>query len=72
MGEKKRCIFCGQGSRGLTYRRKSSSRAFLEIDHLTGSYPRCPVFFTDEVIPADVFDSFIPELSSHLPDLDVV
>lgn len=71
-GEKRRCTFCGQGSEELTYRQKEPKRALREIEYLTQRHPGCPVFLTDEVVPADAFDGFISQLSSRLPDLEVV
>jgi ribosomal peptide maturation radical SAM protein 1 len=71
-GEKKRCTFCAQGSRELTYRQKEASRALREIEYLTHRHPGCPVFFADEIVPADAFDRFIPQLPSRVPDLEVV
>ncbi len=71
-GEKRRCVFCGQGSASLTYRRKSPERALAELEHLAGAYPGCPVFFTDEIAPRDTFDALLPQLPLRVPGLEVV
>ena len=71
-GEKRRCTFCGQGTREMAYRQKKATRALREIKYLTRRHPGCPVFFTDEIVPADAFGGFIPQLPSRVPDLEVV
>ncbi len=71
-GEKRRCAFCAQASKELTYRQKDAERAIQELEYLTGRHPGCPVFFSDEIVPGNAFEVFIPELASRVPELEVV
>ena len=71
-GEKRRCVFCGQASASMAYRRKSAGRAVTELTQLTRRHPGSPVIFTDEILPRDAFDDFLPRVHEALPDLEVV
>jgi ribosomal peptide maturation radical SAM protein 1 len=71
-GEKSRCSFCGQASGGMAFRHKSGARALIELEGLTGRYPGCPIFITDEILAESYFEDFLPSLHSRLPDLRVI
>ena len=71
-GEKRRCTFCGQASAALTYRQKSPERALAELERLVRTHPGCPVFFTDEIAPRDIFRTLVPQLPVRVPGLEVV
>ena len=71
-GQKSRCSFCGQASGAMAFRHKSADRALTELQELTGRYPGCPVFVTDEIVAKGYFKDFLPELRDRVPDLRVV
>jgi ribosomal peptide maturation radical SAM protein 1 len=71
-GQKSRCSFCGQASGALAFRHKRAARALAELQELTGRYPGCPVFVTDEIVAKSYFKDFLPELRDRVPDLRVV
>jgi ribosomal peptide maturation radical SAM protein 1 len=71
-GEKSRCSFCGQASGALGFRHKGAARALAELEELTGRYPGCLVFMTDEIVAKDYFKDFLPGLPGRLPGLRVV
>jgi ribosomal peptide maturation radical SAM protein 1 len=71
-GQKSRCSFCGQASGTMAFRHKSATRALVELEELTGRYPGCPVFVTDEILAKGYFRDFLPRLGSRVPDLRVV
>ena len=71
-GQKSRCSFCGQASGALAFRHKSADRALAELQELTGRYPGCPVFVTDEIVAGSYFKDFLPSLRDRVPDLRVV
>jgi ribosomal peptide maturation radical SAM protein 1 len=71
-GEKRRCTFCGQASGGMAFRHKSGTQALAELEELTGRYPGCPIFITDEILAKSSFKDLLPSLHDRLPDLRVV
>ena len=70
--EKSRCSFCGQASGGMAFRHKGGTRALAELEELTGRYPGCPIFITDEILAKSSFKDFLPSLRSRVPELRVV
>jgi ribosomal peptide maturation radical SAM protein 1 len=71
-GERSRCVFCGQASDSLAFRRKSAGLALDQLEELTRRHPSCPVIVTDEVTAPDSFRDLVAELPRRVPDLQVV
>jgi ribosomal peptide maturation radical SAM protein 1 len=71
-GEKSRCIFCGQASASLGFRRKGAERALAELQELVRRHPGCAVFVTDEILAPNSVDELLPSLGERLPGLSIV
>jgi ribosomal peptide maturation radical SAM protein 1 len=71
-GERRRCIFCGQASASMLYRQKSPDRAVDELVELARRHPGSPVIVTDEILPRNAFDRFLPRAHEALPELEIV
>jgi ribosomal peptide maturation radical SAM protein 1 len=71
-GQRSRCSFCGQASGAMGFRHKGAARALAELEDLTGRYPGCPVFVTDEIAAKDYLKDFLPSLRRRVPGLQVV
>ena len=71
-GAKSRCSFCGQASKDMAFRVKSSERALRELEALTERHPSCPVFVTDEIVPPTHLEDFFPALRTRIPDVEIV
>ena len=71
-GERSRCVFCGQASDSLAYRRKSPALALDQLEELTRRHPSCPVIVTDEVTAPGSLRDFAGELPGRIPGLQVV
>ncbi len=71
-GERRRCVFCGQASESLSFRRKSAGRALEELAELTRRHPACPLIVTDEILAPGAFRDFFPVLTERFPGLEIL
>ena len=71
-GERRRCVFCGQASGSLTYRRKSGERSLTELEGLARRHPDSPVIVTDEIVSPRAFRDFFPQVPARVPGLLVL
>jgi len=71
-GNKSHCTFCGLNGHGMTPRAKSPDRAIDELRTLLAVHPNREVAMTDNIMPHDYFETFVPRLASELPDLRVM
>lgn len=71
-GAKSHCTFCGLNGQGMNPRTKSPERALSELKGLLATHPNREVAMTDNIMPHEYFKSFVPRLSSELPDVRVM
>ena len=71
-GERRRCVFCGQASGSLAYRRKSGERSLAGLEELARRHPESPVVVTDEIVSPRAFRDFFPQVPARLPGLQVL
>jgi ribosomal peptide maturation radical SAM protein 1 len=64
-GQKHHCTFCGLNGMGMTYRSKSSARAYDEILHLAGTYGIHTIFNTDNIVDMRYFREVFPRLEER-------
>lgn len=63
-GQKHLCTFCGLNAEGLTFRRKSPERAYLEISHLYNQYQAHYLQATDNIMDMAYFKEVMPKLAA--------
>lgn len=62
-GQRKRCIFCGQSSETLRFRKKSRGRIISEVRSLVSDYPGFCLSLSDESCDAEMLDSLMEALA---------
>jgi ribosomal peptide maturation radical SAM protein 1 len=63
-GQKHHCTFCGLNGMGMTYRSKSSERAYQEIKYLLETYRSPEIFNTDNIVDIRYFSELFPRLAA--------
>jgi len=63
-GQRKRCIFCGQSSETLRFRKKSRGRIISEVKSLVSNYPGFSLCLSDESCDAEMLDSLMEALAA--------
>jgi ribosomal peptide maturation radical SAM protein 1 len=71
-GQRHRCVFCGQASGSLKYRRKSGERSLTELEELARRHPESPVVVTDEIVSPHAFRDFFRHAPARVPGLLVL
>ena len=61
-GQKSHCIFCGLNDYTMTFRSKSSSRAYDELHYLMNKYSISNIQVVDDIIDMRYFKDFLPRL----------
>lgn len=69
-GQKHLCTFCGLNAEGLTFRRKSPTRAFEEIRHLYERYRAKYLQATDNILDMGYLKNVMPQLAAMPKDPD--
>ena len=64
-GQKHHCTFCGLNGTGMSYRSKSPTRAFDEINYLVDTYHISSIFNTDNIVDIRYFSELFPRLYAH-------
>jgi ribosomal peptide maturation radical SAM protein 1 len=64
-GQKHHCTFCGLNGMGMSYRSKTSDRAYREIKHLLGRHRGHDIFNTDNIVDLKYFSELFPRLADE-------
>jgi ribosomal peptide maturation radical SAM protein 1 len=70
-GERSHCTFCGISSEAMSYRSKSSQRAFDEISYLSEKYQSRKIHVVDCILDMKYFKDFLPNLAELNPKLEM-
>ncbi|MBF0310663.1 MAG: RiPP maturation radical SAM C-methyltransferase [Magnetococcales bacterium] len=62
-GEKRHCTFCGFNAEGMSFRAKSPEVALELVRHLRRTSPVEHFMATDNILPHDYYDTFLPRLA---------
>ncbi len=63
-GQKKRCIFCGQSSETLIFRKKNHERIVTELRKIVNKYPAFALSASDESVDERTLEALIEALST--------
>ena len=63
-GQKKRCIFCGQSSETLIFRKKNHERIVTELRKIVNEYPAFALSASDESVDEGALEALIEALST--------
>ncbi|MCX8131545.1 MAG: RiPP maturation radical SAM C-methyltransferase [Clostridia bacterium] len=61
-GAKNKCTFCGINKERECFRQKSREKILKEFLEITGKHPGVRVQMTDNIMPYEYFNSFVPDL----------
>lgn len=64
LGTEKRCIFCGQSSETLIFRKKNHERIVTELRKIVNEYPAFALSASDESVDEGALEALIEALST--------
>ena len=71
-GAKHACTFCGLNGKIRTFRRKSPEKALGELREFVSRYRTREIHFSDNIMPSEWFDIFLPKLKEEKLDLKMI
>lgn len=70
-GESHHCTFCGLNNEGMLFRRKSSQRVVVELEHLVEKYGITSFMASDNILDFQAYTGLLADLESTAVDLDM-
>ncbi len=71
-GQKSHCTFCGLNGQGMRSRNKSADTVIADLKRLTEAHDVRRIAMTDNIMPHEFFQSFLPRLPAELPGVSLM